>query len=506
MREFVVKNSIKFKILGIILLCLFLITAALGYFSFQFSKARILMMLGDSIKGIATTIANFVSPEDISFILENSEKLKRDTETGYVPSQEHQLPAAQNPEQKLDVSKPPLAEPKVLYEKYSTLLRNIQVENNIDSPINIYVVSDNRLLTVVTSEPTFLTGTTYAMRPEVRDVIKSGMAEATGIYKDKDGTWISAYAPGGYLASEDKRIIVEINYKIDSYIRVLHQELGIIIVICSIGFLIVAFISYYLVTALVAAIKKLDEAISDLEKERYDKPIDITTDDEIGHLARAFELLRLSIRKKIDELRISLTREKKAHLESVVALTNAIEERDPYTREHVSRVQEYALLIGKTMRLSHEDLVQLRYSCFLHDIGKIHIERALLSKGKLTHEDFEEIKKHSERGAKIIEGIKFLTGVKEVVLHHQEHYDGTGYPDGLKGKDIPLLARIVAVADAFDAMTTDRPYRPKMSFKKAIEEIEKKSGTQFDPEVCAAFLKYRDTLEQMVKKRFTHNT
>ena len=497
MREFVVKNSIKFKILGIILLCLFLITAALGCFSFQFSKTRILMMLGDSIKGVANAIASFASPEDISFILENSEKLKRDTEAGYVPLQE--------PQPSLDLSNPPFTDPRAIYGRYSTILRNIQAANNIDSPINIYVALNNRLLMAVTSEPAFLTGTTYIMRPEARNVLKSGTAEATGIYKDKDGTWISAYAPGGYLASNDKRIIVEINYKIDSYIRVLHQELAIIIAICSIGFLIVAFISYYLVTALVAAIKKLDEAISNLEKERYDKPIDIRTDDEIGHLARAFELLRLSIKKKIDELRMSLTREKKAHLESVVALTNAIEERDPYTKQHVSRVQEYALLIGKAMHLSHEDLVQLRYSCFLHDIGKIYIERALLSKANLTHEDFEEIKKHSERGAKIIEGIKFLTDVKEAVLHHQEHYDGTGYPNGLKGSQIPIMARIVAVADAFDAMTTDRPYRPKMSFKKAIEEIEKKSGTQFDPEVCAAFLKYKDTVEQMVQKRFKNN-
>ena len=95
--------------------------------------------------------------------------------------------------------------------------------------------------------------------------------------------------------------------------------------------------------------------------------------------------------------------------------------------------------------------------------------------------------------------------MKEAVLHHQEHYDGTGYPNGLKGSQIPIMARIVAVADAFDAMTTDRPYRPKMSFKKAIEEIEKKSGTQFDPEVCAAFLKYKDTVEQMVQKRFKNN-
>ncbi len=478
MKEFVIKNSIKVKILGVILFCLFLITFALGYFSFQFSKFRIVTMLGDSIKGISSAIASFTSPEDVSVILQNAEIIKRDTTS---------------------------EELKSLYEKYSALLRRIQKINNIDSPINIYVASGHRFLLTVSSEPTFLAGAVYAMRPEARDAIKSGTACATGIYRDKDGVWISAYAPGEYLPSQNERIVVEINYKVDSYIRMLHEELGVIILICILGFLTVAFISYHLVTALLSAIKKLNDAVVDLERERYDKPIDIKTDDEIGHLAAAFELLRLSIKKKIDELRLSLTRERKAHLESIVALTNAIEARDPYTKQHVSRVQEYALLIAKAMRLPHEDIVQLRYSCFLHDIGKIYIEGALLKKGKLSHEDFEEIKKHSERGAKIIEGIEFLTDVKEAVLYHQEKYDGTGYPKGLKGSAIPLLARIVSVADAFDAMTTDRPYRPKMSFAAAIKEIENNSGTQFDPDVCAAFLKYKDTIEQMVRKRSADN-
>ncbi|MDD5136337.1 MAG: HD-GYP domain-containing protein [Candidatus Omnitrophica bacterium] len=337
----------------------------------------------------------------------------------------------------------------------------------------------------------------------IKEALSSGLAQVTGIYKDKDGMWLSAYAPGGFLPSKSRRVIVEVNYKIDSYLDVLREELAAIIIICLVGFLIVAFISYQLVTALVSAIQKLSEAVRDLETEHYDKPIDVRANDEIGHLAKAFELLRRSIRRKIEELQISLTREKKAHLESVVALTNAIEERDSYTKEHVSRVQEYALLIAKSMHLPHDKILQLRYSCFLHDIGKIYIDSSLLKKGNLTPEDFEEIKKHSQRGAKIIEGIDFLTEVKDVVLYHQERYDGTGYPMGLKGEQIPLLARIVAVADAFDAMTTDRPYRPKKSFKEAIAEIEKNAGTQFDPEVCAAFLKYKDVLEGMMYKRPT---
>jgi len=502
MAKLINRNSIKFKILSIVLFALFLLTFTLGYFSFQFSKNRIISMLGDSLTGISSAIASFISVEDVYFILKNSEKIKGTDMSEYNRPKGLDLLSPRTLDEKPEPPKPPDESPRAMYDRYSAILQRTKKLNSIDSSINVFIASRNSFWTALTSEPICLVGATYVMRPEAKEALLSGLTQATGIYEDKDGTWISAYAPGGYILLEDKRVVVEVNYRINSYINMLRQELVIIVIICVVGYLMVAFISYQLVTALVFAIKKLDEAIVDLEKERYDKPIDIRTNDEIGHLATAFELLRVSIKKKIDELRLSLKREKKAHLESVMALTNAIEERDPYTKKHVSRVHEYALLIAKVMHIPHDDMIQLRYSCILHDIGKIYIEDALLKKVNLTHEDFEEIKKHAERGAKIIGGIEFLTDVKEAVLCHQERYDGTGYPRGLKGSEIPLLARIVSVADAIDAMTTDRPYRSKMSFSKAMDEIEKKSGTQFDPEVCAALLAYRDTIEHMVQKRF----
>ena len=192
-------------------------------------------------------------------------------------------------------------------------------------------------------------------------------------------------------------------------------------------------------------------------------------------------------------------------MESVLALTNIIELRDPAMRQHLYRVEKYALLIAKAMRLGREDIIKLRYSCYLHDIGKIGVESALLQKVKLSKEDFEEIKRHSEKGAKVIEGIQFLQEAKDVVLYHQERYDGKGYPKGLKGDEIPLLARVVAVADSFDAMTTDRPYKPKVSFQEAMRNIEEGSGTQFDPKVCEAFLKYRGKIEKIAKRHFTED-
>lgn len=496
------RSSIRFKILAIVLSALFILTFALGYFSFQFSKNRIVTMLGDSLKAMSSSIAAFIPPENVSFILQNTEAIKRSSLPVYDRNADAGLIAPRSLDENPAAGVKTAVDPKSIYHNYCSLLADIKKINKIDSSINIYMVSNNRLILAMTSEPAYLVGASYLIRPEAAEAISSGTAKATGIYRDRVGRWISAYAPGARGAMQDKRVVVEVNYKVDSYLRILRRELGIIALICLAGFLLVAFVSYNLITVLASAINRLDEAAKDLEHERYDKPIDVRTNDEIGHLSKTFELLRLSIKDKIEQMRLAIKRERKAHLDSVVALTNAIEERDSYTKKHVSRVQEYALLIAKHMKLNHIDMVQLRYSCYLHDIGKIYIEQALLKKVNLTHEDFDEIKKHSGRGAKIIEGIEFLADVKDAVLYHHEWWNGKGYPKGLKGTEIPLLARIVAVADAFDAMTTDRPYRPKMDFKSAMAEVEKRSGEQFDPDVCAAFLYYRDTLEEMARKHF----
>lgn len=494
------RKSIATKILAIVLLSIFLLTALLGYMSFQFSKMRLVSMLGDSVKGIASTVAIFLHGERMSIILDNSDKLREKYLAYSSAAYSHIYEKTSMPESTNSAAT--LQEAIRIYSKYAKLLSDIKKENNIDSPINVYAVEKNRLKLILTSDPVLLLGTMYQMRPEAESAVSTGIARSTGIYKDKDGTWISAYAVTTYADSNSGKIVVEINHKVDAVLRRLGGELGIIIVICVMGFLLAAVISYRLIHTLASNISKLDAVAIELEREHYNIPIDIRSDDEIGHLAGTFDALRTSIKDKIEELRLALIREKRAHLESIVALTNAIEMRDPYTKEHLERVEKYAFLIAKAMHLSKDDMQKLRYSCFLHDIGKIYVETALMHKVKLSPEDYEEIKKHSERGAKIIEGIQFLTDVKDAVLYHQERYDGKGYPNGLKGTEIPLLARIVSVADAFDAMTSERPYKKKMSLKQAMIEIEKNAGTQFDPEVCKAFLKYRDEIEGIAKKHF----
>jgi putative nucleotidyltransferase with HDIG domain len=498
MATIIVKRSIKTKILSTILLSVFLITAILGVTSFEFSKRRLVTMLGDSIKAIASTIAGIIQPDDITLIISKSEKIneRRMATSSAVYSHIY----GKQMEAGAIAPDPALEKAVTAYMKYTNLLANIKKMNRIDSPINIYIVDKSRLRHVLTSDPVILTGALYTMRPEAKEAFDTALPQCTRIYKDKDGEWISAYAstPGNNIC------MVEINYKVNLYLAMLRKEFWFTLLICLAGFAGSLFLGYKLVTPLVTGLQKLDAAAMGLEEEKYHIPVDVKSDDEIGHLANTFETLRLSIRSKIDELRLSLVREKRAHMESIIALTNAIEMRDPYTKEHLNRVERYALLIAKEMHISHEEMETLKYSCFLHDIGKIYIDSALLQKTKLTREEFEEIKKHSENGAKIIEGIQFLKGVKDAVLYHQERYDGTGYPGGLKGTDIPLLARIISVADAFDAMTTDRPYKPKISFDDAMDEIEKCAGSQFDPNVCKAFLRYRSSIESIAKKHFEH--
>ena len=146
-----------------------------------------------------------------------------------------------------------------------------------------------------------------------------------------------------------------------------------------------------------------------------------------------------------------------AHLETIQALALALDAKDPYTRGHSERVAEYAAEIAVQMKLPDSEVEMLRYAGVLHDIGKIGISDTVLNKvGKLTDAEFELIQAHTTIGAHVVKPVGFLRGVSQVIRHHHERYDGRGYPDGLKGEEIPLGARIMAVADAFDAMTYDR--------------------------------------------------
>jgi len=193
-----------------------------------------------------------------------------------------------------------------------------------------------------------------------------------------------------------------------------------------------------------------------------------------------------SLKKTIDKLTM---KSKQGLAESIFAFAKTIELKDHYTGEHVENTVHYATEIAKVLNLPREDVELIRQAAMLHDLGKIGIgENILLKKGKLNKKEFEEIKKHPQIGADIIRPIQFLHALIPFIFYHHERWDGKGYPIGIKGEEIPIGARIIAIADVYQALISDRPYHKAFAKNKAIDMIKKASGTQFDPRIVNNFL------------------
>ena len=183
---------------------------------------------------------------------------------------------------------------------------------------------------------------------------------------------------------------------------------------------------------------------------------------------------------------MKLRHEAKQTFESMADMLHA---RDPYTFEHSDEVADLSEEIARQLGLHEDEIEQVRSGALIHDVGKIGIPDSILKKpGKLTTEEWEIMKTHPDIGADLIKDLEMYTGVVELVRHEHEHWDGNGYPKGLQGEEIPLGARIISVADAYNALTTDRPYRDAHPHERAVEIIQSETGTHFDPTVVDAFL------------------
>ena len=241
---------------------------------------------------------------------------------------------------------------------------------------------------------------------------------------------------------------------------------------------------------LAAPIRALAEQAHDIAEGRYGQRVEVRGAAEIADLSLSFNRMSESIESAMTDLKKAARENHELFINSVRALAAAIDAKDPYTRGHSERVARYAVSIARAMDLPPEEVRKVRLSALLHDVGKIGIDDRILRKPTaLTDEEFEVMKQHPSKGAAIMSAIPQLADVVPGMKHHHEKWEGGGYPDGLKGEEIPLLARIVSVADTFDAMTTTRPYQKAMELSFVVNRIQSLAGTRFDKRVTDVLFK-----------------
>lgn len=247
-------------------------------------------------------------------------------------------------------------------------------------------------------------------------------------------------------------------------------------------------VSVFFAARIAQPIRTLAEKTREIAAGKYQQRVEIRSRSEIGELAENFNSMSGEIEKAILKLRKAAEENHQLFINSIRMLAAAIDAKDPYTRGHSERVARYSVAIGKHLKLPDDAIRKLRISALLHDVGKIGIDDRILRKpSALSDEEFTIMKTHPDKGAIIMSGVPQLTDVIPGMKYHHERWDGEGYPDGLREDQIPMQARIVAIADTFDAMTTNRPYQKAMDLEYVVGKINSLAISRFDPQVVAAF-------------------
>ncbi len=249
----------------------------------------------------------------------------------------------------------------------------------------------------------------------------------------------------------------------------------------SLVVLIALIVAYYFAVIISKPIHGLAASTRAISRGEFHQRTVVRGAAEISELAENFNIMAADIEEYIEKLKEAAEANRELFLGSIRMLAAAIDEKDPYTRGHSGRVAKYSTLIGRELRLTEQDLDKLRIAALLHDVGKIGVDDRVLKKpGKLTEEEFELMKQHTVKGANIMRPVSQLKEMLPGIELHHEHMDGHGYPYGLTAPQIPLMARIISVADTLDAMTTNRPYQNAMELDFALGKIKALAGTKFD--------------------------
>jgi HD-GYP domain-containing protein (c-di-GMP phosphodiesterase class II) len=284
---------------------------------------------------------------------------------------------------------------------------------------------------------------------------------------------------GSVIIGMDRSILLEAKRKIRNMILIVF------------GFIVVLgiFASSLLASFLIKPIKELSAGVEELKYSTAKNPLRVYSQDELGKLTRNFNEMAALIANQRGKLTEYARDLEEAYVSMVKVVAAAIDARDSYTHGHSARVAQLSFLLGEQIGLPKEDLRDLEVACLFHDVGKIKTPDSILLKpDKLNEAEFKEMKQHVVDGASILSWAPSLSKYIPSTRHHHEWHNGKGYPDGLVGDNIPLFAAIISIADAFDAMTSDRPYRKALSNEEALRRIARKSGIQFRPNLVAIFL------------------
>jgi len=265
--------------------------------------------------------------------------------------------------------------------------------------------------------------------------------------------------------------------------------------------------SVLLSTYLTRPVQELSSGVDELKEGKRSHPLRVYSKDELGRLTESFNEMTALITAQRDQLNKYAGDLEEAYVSTVRVLAAAIDARDDYTLGHSTRVAQISVQMGKEIGLGKNELEELEIACLFHDVGKIKIpDSILLKKGKLEPAERREMMRHTEYGTEILSKASSLAKYIPAVRHHHEWYDGTGYPDGLRGDKIPLQAAIMAVADVFDAMTSGRPYRDAHTVEDTVREMRGLSEIQFRPDLMEAFLRSLEKLRLGVQAGSPENT
>lgn len=358
-----------------------------------------------------------------------------------------------------------------------------RIRDEAKGDVTAFIVDrDGRVL--VHSEPSIeVQHPNLSSLPIVRDFSTKGPVRLTLSYEDKGTKLLGTLAPAppnvGVIVQKPEAVAFA---SVSRMTRATIQWVAIALALAIAAALLFA-------SGIARPIGILAARTHEIAQGNYAQRVELKTHNEIGELAQNFNAMSASIETAIAQLRKAAHENHLLFINSVRMLAAAIDAKDPYTRGHSERVARYSIAIGKNLSLPEKEMRDLRISALLHDVGKIGIDDRILRKpGALSDEEFEVMKQHPAKGAAIMSGVAQLIDIIPGMKYHHEKWSGGGYPDNLEGEHIPMQARIVAIADTFDAMTTNRPYQKAMELNYVVDKIKSFAGTRFDPRVVDAFV------------------